>query len=184
MSSTNKYSWFATKGSWKILGFAIIVWLVSSLFTAEDELRVLNCQPKGDSIAYNTKTGRIYQYDKFREGWVPAKLNDSKSRSVGGAYTQFDSFSNIKLESVFANGNLKIRKETKTTSSLYGSESFMPNRGSSTEVDMKIVYDAKNKKNIYKVKENEITYNCKLDPEKKYRGAIRTYRTVPITGGF
>ena len=179
MSSKNDYSWFATKGLWKFLGFAITYWAISSIFTGGDKLRVLNCLPNRESIAYNTKTGKLFRYDSFKEAWVPRKLTDYKSKNSGNAYFKSNRSENIKLESFFVNGNLKIKQENRKRGSMYGANSN--NLGSTydyVDVNTMIVYDGKKERKTYRVKENNNTFTCKLDRQKMYRAPVETYSVV------
>ena len=179
MSSTNDYSWFATKGSWKFLGFSIIVWAVYSVFTGGDKLRVLNCLPNRESIAYTTKTGKLYRYDSFKEAWVPKKLNDYKSKNSGGAYWRSNSSENIKLESFFVNGNLKIKQENTKRGSMYGLNSnSLGSTYDYVDVNTMIIYNGKKERKNYTVKENNKTFTCQLDRQQIYRAPTNEYEAI------
>ena len=127
-------------------------------------------------MVYNNKSGRLYEYDSFRESWVPKKLRDSKSKSTGAYNYQYSSFEEIKYDSVFINGNLKVKKETKFSSSMNLSNT------SGTKVETTVIYDAKKDKKNYEVNINNTNYICELDPQKKYR--TPTFTGITIKGGL
>ncbi len=138
-----------------------MLFLLSSCGFGGGKVRVLNCKGYGQ-VAYNTKSGRLYGYDSFKESWQSKKLREytSRSSSTGGA--NFSMSEEVKYESIFLNGNLKVKKETFFSSTLGLSS------GSGTKVVTTVIYDAKKDKKNFKVKgyDNKI-YTCKLDPQKK-----------------
>ena len=176
MTNIKKYSFLSNKKTFHVLSVGM-VFLLSSCGFGGGKVKVLNCKGYGQ-VVYNTKSGRLYDYSSFYESWVPRKLKESNSRSSGG-YTyklQFYTSEDIKYDYFFKNGNLKIKKERKFNTS-YGS-----GNSSGTEVSTLVIYDAKKGKENYKVKGfNNKIYNCKLDPEKKYRAP--TFKPITIKGG-
>ena len=151
----DKYWWVFSVGIGLILGF-------NHLYGGE-RLRVLKCNGL-NNIAYNTNTGRLWEYDSFKESYVLKDLTESKSKTTGGAYWNSFRSEDSKIESFFVNGNLKIRKVSKLYSSMVGSQSPLPggSRNSYTKVDETVVYDAKKEKDVYSVKKNGSSFTCKL----------------------
>ena len=167
MSEFKKYSQLFDKYWWLIAVVGVfLVFGYDALFG--ERLRVLKCAGR-ETIAYNTSTGRLWVYDKFKEAYVHKKLTESKSRQRSGAYTSFSISEDSKTESFFVNGNLKIRKVSQNSSTLVGKNPFTPGggRNSYTAVDETVVYDAKKDKKIYNVTKNGSSFTCKLHDDIK-----------------
>ena len=168
MSDLKKYSQLFDKYWWLIGVVGVgLVFGYNGLFG--ERLRVLKCAGR-ETIAYNTSTGRLWVYDKFKEAYVHKKLTDSKSRTTSRAYWSSSFSEESKIESFFVNGNLKIRKVSKISSSMAGSKSpYLPGGGRSsyTNVDETVVYDAKKDKKIYNVTKNGSSFTCKLHDDIK-----------------
>ena len=173
-----RFKLYAPRFIWTGVGLlAIFVGL--GLFEG-DNFRVLTCKSRAKYIAYKTDSGRLYEYDEFEEAWVPKKLTEYNSKNSGGAYFKSSSSEDIKLNSVFVNGNLKIKKVIRKRGSMYGLNSTgMGSVTDYTDNEVTVVYDAKKEKETYTVSENGKQYTCKLNREKIYTPLVKRYRAVP-----
>lgn len=111
------------------------------------KLKVLNCTGERTSktIAFNNKTGDLYEYDEFTEGYVRKKktnnqYNDSGPGLIGRVNSDIEETS----KSIFVGNNLKVEEKT--------SGSFRMNMYSSrvNTTEITTIFDANKNKSTYK----------------------------------
>ena len=111
------------------------------------ELKVVKCNGKGTSktIAFNNKTGDLYEYDQFTEGYVKKgktknEYNDSGVGLLGRASTDINKTST----SIFVGNDLKVKEKQ--------SGSFQMNMYFSNvnTTSITTIFDAKKNKATYK----------------------------------
>ena len=111
------------------------------------ELIVVKCNGKGTSkkIAFNNKTGDLYEYDQFTEGYVKkAKTNNEYNDSGAGLLGRASSDINKTSTSIFVGNDLKVKEKQ--------SGSFQMNMYSSriNTTAITTIFDAKKNKTNYK----------------------------------
>ena len=111
------------------------------------ELKVVKCNGKGTSktIAFNNKTGDLYEYDQFTEGYVKkGKTNNEYNDSGAGLLGRASSDINKTSTSIFVGNDLKVKEKQ--------SGSFQMNMYSSriNTTAITTIFDAKKNKTTYK----------------------------------